>query len=136
MIGYLGGRVGALERDTAQRRAIREVINAANGPLGPREILDAARRTVPSMGIATVYRNLKALLQSGWLHVVEAPGEAQRYERAGKEHHHHFSCRSCGRMFEVAGCPEGLTEIVPDGFTLEHHEFFFYGHCEDCTDEG
>ena len=121
-----------MERDTAQRRAIREVIAAADGPLGPREVLDAARCAVPNMGIATVYRNLKTLTESGWLHVVEAPGETQRYERAGKGHHHHFSCRGCGRMFEVNGCPGGLAEILPEGFTLEDHEFFLYGRCTDC----
>lgn len=122
-----------MERDTTQRRAIRAVLKSADGPLTPQDVLAAARSQVPQLGIATVYRSLKALTDEGWLITVDVPGEPQRYEKAGKGHHHHFSCNECGRMFEVNGCPEDLKELVPDGFAMEGHEVFIYGLCEACN---
>ena len=123
-----------MERNTTQRRAIREILSDADRPLTPQEVLEGARRTVPQMGLATVYRTVKALIDEGWLEAVEMPGEPQRYERAGKEHHHHFNCTKCGRTFEMEGCPEGLETMVPGGFTMETHEVFIYGLCDECND--
>ena len=108
-------------------------MTVAGRPLTPREVLDKAHGHVPNMGIATVYRTVKALMEEGWLSAVEMPGQPQRYERAGKEHHHHFNCNRCGRTFEMDGCPGGLDSMVPDGFKMETHEVFIYGLCEECN---
>ena len=121
-----------MQRDTAQRRAIRKAFSALNRPLSPQEILEAAQVQVPNMGLATVYRTVKSLTESRDLIVVDVPGEPQRYELAGKEHHHHFSCRQCGRMFEMDGCPGDLERLVPRGFTMEDHEVYIYGRCREC----
>ena len=122
-----------MERDTTQRRAIRKVLTVAGRPLTPREVLDEARGQVPNIGIATVYRTVKALMEEGWLSAVELPGQPQRYEQAGKEHHHQFNCNRGGRTFEMDGCPGGLDRMVPDGFKMETHEVFIYGLCEECN---
>lgn len=102
-------------------------------PLTPHEILGKAQAEVPNLGMATVYRTLKGLIDDGEIIGVDIPGEPQRYERAGKEHHHHFSCRGCGRMFEMDGCPKGLDLLVPNGFVMEDHEVFIYGRCAECS---
>lgn len=125
-----------MERDTSQRRAIRHVLTVANRPLTPREVLEDARVRVPNMGMATVYRTVKALTEEGWLAPVEMPGQPQRYERAGKGHHHHFNCNRCGRTFEMDGCPDGLEVMVPPGFTMHGHEVFIYGLCGECNESG
>ncbi len=91
---------------------------------------------VPGIGIATVYRNVKALLEEGWLHEVELPGEPSRYEVAGKDHHHHFRCRRCDRVFDIHGCPGNLAAMTPQGFEVEAHEIVLYGRCDDCTGDG
>lgn len=122
-----------MERDTAQRRAIRQVFLDTPRPLGPREVLELAQDRVRSLGIATVYRTVKALVAEGWLVAVELPGEPPRYERAGKQHHHHFVCRSCDRVFEVHGCPGDLSAGVPSGFRLQAHEVVLYGVCAACA---
>jgi Fur family ferric uptake transcriptional regulator len=122
-----------MQRDTRQRRAIREAFEAFGHPLSPREVLEFAQQGVPGLGIATVYRNVKALQDEGWLVPVELPGEPPRYEVAGKGHHHHFHCRICDRVYEVEGCPGNIQAITPDGFQLERHEFVLYGLCEACA---
>lgn len=122
-----------MERDTQQRRAIRTAIEQADRPLSPREVLDASKTLSPGLGIATVYRTLKSWLESGWLQQVDLPGEPPRYELHGKQHHHHFHCRQCDRVYELEGCPEGLRTLTPVGFSLEAHELVLYGRCASCA---
>ena len=122
-----------MERNTRQRGAIRRAFQRANRPLGTGEVLDLARAEVGGLGIATVYRNIRTLVDEGWLAVVELPGEVPRYEVNGKHHHHHFRCRNCDRVYEVAGCVAALSEIVPTGFTMEDHDLVLYGQCAGCS---
>jgi len=122
-----------MQRETKQRRAIREALESAGHPLSPRELHEAAQDRVEGIGIATIYRNLKALQDDGFLVPVELPGEPPRYEIAGKGHHHHFHCRQCDRVFEVEGCPGNLKAVTPAGFKLERHEFVLYGLCQYCV---
>ena len=124
-----------MQRQTRQRDAIRAALASAGRPLGPQEVLAAAGGLHPGLGIATVYRTLKALTEEGWLRVVELPGTAARYEVAGKSHHHHFHCRSCDGVFEVEACPAGIRGLLPGGFRLEAHEIILYGRCAGCEEE-
>lgn len=122
-----------MSKNTAQRRAIQATFDRTEHPLTPAEVLDLAQRDVPAMGIATVYRALKELVQDGAVAGVELPGQATRYERAGKKHHHHFHCRACGGVFEAEGCTATLHKLLPRGFTLEDHDVVLYGRCSACA---
>lgn len=122
-----------MERSTRQRRAIRRVLLETRRPLSPREILELARKQVPSLGLATVYRNLRALVEEGAVVPVALPGEPLRYEAAGAGHHHHFLCRGCGRAFELPGCRLRAHLDLPPGFSAEDHEVVVYGRCPDCA---
>lgn len=124
-----------MERTTRQRSAIRAVIDAAGRPLTPQEVLDGAREHVLEIGIATIYRNLKALLDEGVIEVVSLPGENPRYEsmHTAHDHHHHFHCRTCDRVFDVPGCPGSMENLAPGGFVVERHELTLYGTCSDCS---
>ncbi|MEM7235037.1 MAG: transcriptional repressor [Planctomycetota bacterium] len=124
-----------MKRNTKQRDAIRQVFERRIHPLAPQEVLEEAQALSPGLGIATVYRNLKALVDDGWLVPVLVPGEPDRYERAGKRHHHHFRCRDCEGLFDVEGCVSGLEAMLPDGFQLEGHELTLYGRCGGCQGE-
>ncbi len=122
-----------VERDTSQRRAIRQVFREADRPLSTHEVLEAAQRYKSNIGIATVYRTLKLLQDCGWLAVVRLPGEPPRYEVADKPHHHHFHCNRCGLVREVPGSDDLLNALVPPGFVLENHDLVLYGQCEACA---
>lgn len=121
-----------MQRDTRQRKVLRHVLAHADRPLSPHEILEAAKSEMPSLGIATVYRNVKSMVEDGALQTVEIPGEGLRYELAGKGHHHHFYCRVCSRVFEVEGCPGDVKGLAPDHFHVESHLLVLYGLCPTC----
>jgi Fur family ferric uptake transcriptional regulator len=125
-----------MERNTRQRSAIRDAIAQADRPLLPQEVLESAQKDVPGLGIATVYRNLKVLVEEGELQPVNLPGENPRFELVGHQHHHHFQCRQCLRVFDVHACPGDLARMAPQGFTVEDHDLTLYGRCRDCAPAG
>ena len=120
-------------RRTRQRAAIRRAFERAGRPLRPQECHRLAGADVPDLGIATVYRNIRDLVESGWLRVVELPGSPDRYETAAKSHHHHFHCRRCDGVFEVETCPGGFAALAPRGYRVEGHDLILYGVCRSCS---
>ncbi len=123
-----------MQRDTVQRRAIRGALEEAGRPLGALEVLEASKSSAPGLGIATVYRNIKALLKEGVVSAVELPGEPPRYEAAGKDHHHHFRCSRCEKVFELGGaCLPDLKNALPRGFRVTSHEVLVHGVCASCA---
>lgn len=125
-----------MARQTAQRTAIRRVLEEADRPMSPAEVLEAARLIVPQLGLTTVYRTVNSLVETNWLAPVHLPGEATRYECAGKPLHYFFRCRGCGCVFDVPGRQTRLNEVVPPGFVASNHEVFFYGLCKACSVPG
>lgn len=123
----------SVQRNTRQRAAIRNVFLRNERPLTAQEVLDLAQEEVRGMGLATVYRTLKTLVEERWISTVEIPGEAPRYEISGKGHHHHFLCDSCGELYEIKACLNDFAHLTPQGFTLRSHEIFLYGTCSRCA---
>lgn len=119
---------------TKQRQAILECFKREDRPLGVEEILADACKAVPQLNLATVYRNLKLLIDEGLICPVDLPGLKTRYESVGLKHHHHFLCNECDRVFDVKGCPEGISALVPNGFQLTSHAITLEGFCEDCVE--
>lgn len=121
------------KRNTKQKTAIRKAFADAGRPLAPEEVLRSAQQRHPTLGIATVYRNIQALVEEGWLQAVEVPGDSARYEVAGKRHHHHFQCNACGRVYDLEGCTVEGKPKLPRGFRASGHEFYVYGTCAACV---
>jgi Fur family ferric uptake transcriptional regulator len=120
-------------RNTKQKNAIRAAFVETGRPLSPEEVLSYAQRNVMELSIATVYRNLKILVEEKWLTAVLLPGESPRYEISGKAHHHHFWCNDCGKVYELEGCTPRLKPKLPRGFRALHHDLLLYGTCAACV---
>ena len=113
-----------MERSTRQKGPIEAVLEKHKNPLTAPEIQRLAVREVPGLGIATVYRSLKALTKHGRVVAVEIPGQMPRYERANKSHHHHFLCRVCGGVFELEKCLARIKTMAPLRFRGEDTRSF------------
>lgn len=120
-------------RKTRQRDALRETLERSDRPLSVDELFESASKRIGGLGVATVYRAVGALLDSGWLEAVEIPGEPTRYERSDKGHHHHFQCEKCDRVFDVAGCLENVRRLAPPKFRVREHAVTLYGLCAACA---
>jgi len=124
----------AQARNTRQKEAIRSAFLTADRPLSHDEALDLAQQKVDGLSIATVYRNISMLVEENWLTRVEVPGDTTRYEVSGKDHHHHFRCNRCGKLFELPGCSIELKIQLPNGFRTTGHEFYLFGVCDLCDE--
>lgn len=128
---------GVSKRHTKQREAIFDVLSSAPGPLSVPEVLAQAQERLPGLGTATVYRTLKLLQEDGRVRGLTLDGES-RFESSGRGHHHHFSCRVCGGVFDLDLCPVALPAgtVYPGGFVVEAHEVTLYGRCPRCVASG
>jgi Fur family ferric uptake transcriptional regulator len=122
-----------MKRRTTQRTAIEEVLSRHDRPLGVEEILKFGRLAVESLNQATVYRNLKLLVENGAVTVVNHPTLGTLYESTHRGHHHHFHCLGCNRVFELPGCVLREENLVPKGFVVKNHEVFLSGICPSCS---
>ena len=120
-------------RNTRQKQAIRKAFAEAGRPLSPEEALSGAHRHRKRIGIATIYRNIKALVEDGWLVPIDMPDKSTRYELSGKKHHHHFHCSRCDKVYDLEGCVASAKPRLPKGFTPLTHEFYLFGFCAGCT---
>lgn len=122
------------QRQTRQRSAIQNAIEDAPGPVGVRQLLEEAQKVLPGLGIATVYRTVKLLQEQGEIHPVQIDGETL-YESARLGHHHHFSCRVCGQVYDLNHCPLKLSGNEPAlrGYQIESHQVTLYGVCSGCS---
>jgi len=120
-------------RTTKQKQAIEAVFNRSDRPLSVEEVTEAARIDAPSINTATVYRNLKVLVESGSITKISSVQAGTLYEINHSGHHHHFHCKKCGKTFDLPGCPLIHQPSLPEGFTTDSHELFYYGICADCS---
>jgi Fur family ferric uptake transcriptional regulator len=117
---------------TRQRAAILNTLRRADRPLTPQEIREGASQDSAGIGLATVYRALKAFIACNDVLQVEIPGNPPCYEPADRGHHHHAVCEQCRQVFDVHGCVQGLDALVPRNFRVQRHDITLYGVCAEC----
>ncbi|NNM42869.1 MAG: transcriptional repressor [Chlamydiae bacterium] len=121
-----------MKRETRQKQAIAEVFSIEERPLSIQEILEAASKFAPNLSLATVYRNLKILVEQGVIKSVEIPGHASRYERADLEQHSHFFCEKCDKVFDVMYDLLSIPKRLVEQFEVQRHNCILYGCCKSC----
>ncbi len=126
-----------MQRLTAQRQAILDLINASNRHWDADEVVRALADAGASIGIATVYRGLAALDAQGLIDSIQL-ADKKRYERADKAHHDHMICTGCGRIEEFSHeTIEALQQAAAakKGFKLTGHQLVMFGFCSKCAKE-
>jgi Fur family ferric uptake transcriptional regulator len=122
-----------------QRDRIVETFLAMGGHVSVEELVARVRRIDPRISVATVYRTMKLLADSGVAVPRQFGGGQTRYEAAsGKPHHDHLICTVCGEIVEFANERiESLQELVArrHGFAVESHKLELYGRCARCRRE-
>jgi Fur family transcriptional regulator, ferric uptake regulator len=89
------------------------------------------------IGLATIYRTLHVLSQSGSVDVItDIHGGMLFRRRRVSRHHHYLICRTCGLGNEITS-PAFEQQIAAlaatHGFTGIDHRIELFGHCPDCT---
>jgi len=90
---------------THQRRVIYESVMSLDGHPSPEIIYEAVRRKIPSISLATVYKNVRTFLESGMLREVSMHHGSLRVEPNESEHYH-LVCTRCRQITDLG--PESV----------------------------
>ncbi len=88
------------------------------------------------VGIATVYRNLLFLEETGLVLSISLDNSLKRYEINRHKHHDHLVCIHCGKIVEFINQNiEKEQEIIAKkhNFKLLSHTMHLYGECKACS---
>ena len=120
-------------RGSVQRDVIYETLKGTTAHPDVETILAMVKDKLPGVGVATVYRNLRALVAEGKVVTLETSLGSIHYD-ADVTDHAHFVCRRCGRISDLfIGSP--LTETVEkSGYKVEREKSILYGLCPDCVE--
>jgi len=128
---------GTRARGTRQAQALAAALESLPGFCSAQEIHAELRLKGEHVGLATVYRHLQALSEQGSVDAIrDASGETLYRQCGTSVHHHHLTCRNCGRSVEVEGrAVEQWAEKVAAeaGFTDVDHTVELFGLCPQCA---
>ncbi len=96
-------------------------------------IFEKVKESYPTIGIATVYRNLKILLDAKQIFKVDVGDGLDHYDAQIDLVHDHAYCTICGRIDDI-GALSGteITKVAKDEFSVEGYSLVLYGKCKKC----
>ncbi|MCJ8014474.1 transcriptional repressor [Paenibacillus sp. KQZ6P-2] len=124
-------------RITPQRHAILTYLMDSMSHPTADEIYRALEPKFPSMSVATVYNNLKMLIEAGMVHELTYGDNSSRFD-ANVSDHFHVICQKCGRiedfsypsLEDVERTAEEITGFQIQGLRME-----LYGICGSCKNK-
>jgi Fur family ferric uptake transcriptional regulator len=126
-------------KTTRQRNLIIDTFFALGGHRSVEEVWAKVRQVDGRVSVATVYRTMKLLSESGLAHARNFGDGQTRYEAAvGREHHDHLICTRCGAIIEFENDQiERMQDAVArrHGFKVVSHKMELYGLCRNCQRE-
>lgn len=123
-------------RPTRQQAAVAAALERTAEFTSAQSLHARMRSEDESVGLATVYRTLQTLADTGEVDVLRTDDGEAVYRMCSTGHHHHLVCRSCGRTVEIEGpAVESWTEKVASehGFSDVAHTLEIFGTCATCS---
>ena len=123
-----------MQKHSKQRDALIELLKNTKEHPSADALYTQLRKEFPNVSLATVYRNLKLLLEMQEIIKVDVGDEMDHYD-ACPENHSHFVCEQCHSILDVAHPP--LPEIdarisKQEKLQIKGHSLVFYGLCPNC----
>ncbi|MBD2326897.1 Fur family transcriptional regulator [Alkalinema sp. FACHB-956] len=120
-------------RVTPQRFAVyANLLDRCDHPTAE-QVLQDLNQHAPTSSQATVYSSLQALCEVGLVREVLLEEGVCRYD-ANVAPHHHFRCRCCGAIEDIAWDALHSIQIdrVRSGLKVESYEVTLHGVCDHC----
>ncbi|HEX8748135.1 MAG TPA: transcriptional repressor [Pyrinomonadaceae bacterium] len=119
---------------TQQRAAVFDYLRQVEHHPSAEEVYMAVKQKLPKISLATVYKNLEALVNCGAISKLTYGDAAARYD-IRTDHHYHTRCLDCGKIWDLdskAG-PDWLKQIKPQaGFAVKDYRLELLGYCREC----
>ena len=121
----------------SRRDLVLEALRDADTFRSAQQLFSQIRGDGGAIGLATVYRTIAVLAQSGEVDSVRTEtGETVYRACRTVAHHHHLSCRECGRVVELDAqvVESWATEVAArHGFADVDHVVEIVGTCAACS---
>src|ERR1700681_1273056 len=123
-------------KKTSQRALIWGALLGAKGHPSVEEIRDSLLNQGHRIGVATIYRTLKILLQSGYIRQSKLHGMTHYEPVVNQPNHLHFICNVCGSTVEF---PSRKIESLIRRATLQYDfeekysRYAIFGICKTCV---
>ncbi len=125
-------------RGSAKRSIILKAFLAEEGHITAEGLYKKVVKKDPSLGLATVYRNLKLFREAGLARMSRFGKNEAYYEHDYMHgHHDHLVCLSCGSIVEFENPDiEEIQERTAERyqFKITSHRLELYGRCAECGD--
>lgn len=121
-------------RVTPQRYAVYANLSSRCDHPTVEQLLADLNQNFPISSQATVYSSLKALQDVGLVQEVLLEEGVSRFD-ANMDPHHHFQCRSCGAIEDVAweAFPALSLQGLRSGLQPDRYEVTVFGCCDRCS---
>ena len=116
-----------------RQQALLTALKSCGDEMSGQELHRSLDQTV-SMGLATVYRNLRHLQQRGLVRCRHLPTGEALYAPVDRDRHH-LTCVDCGKTQVLDHCPIHGIDIPAESradFELLFHTLEFFGLCSSC----
>lgn len=119
-------------RNTRQKYVILKVIKDNRNHPTIAEICESVQKMDPSIGQATVYRNVKKFLEEGKISQLKTKKGVDRYDYY--QNHIHFECLSCGQVLDIIDdkLSDSLPHFFPKNTDIKSYNLMLEGYCENC----
>ena len=122
---------------TKQRELVLKTLYENEGHFTPEDLYNLIKSQYPNLniGIATVYRTLSLLEDSGIVISLSFGAKGKKYELGLKKHHDHLICTQCGKLIEFYDeTIESQQKVIAHkfNFKMTGHTMNITGICETC----
>ncbi len=121
---------------TRQRAAVYEYLSRVDHHPTAEEVFLNVKRKLPKISLATVYKNLEALVTCESITKLTYGDGSARYD-IRTDHHYHTRCLRCGGVWDLEASQgqAALEKIKPQpGFTVSDFRLELLGYCNDCKE--
>ena len=116
---------------TKQKRLVLDIIESSHKHPTAEEVFFEARQQMPNIALGTVYRNLNALVDEGFVRRITLAWTPDRFDKTNCDHDH-LVCQKCGKPKDVV--LSGIAEEIKknSGDDIVSYELNAYYICEAC----
>lgn len=122
-------------RITETRKAVTRYMIAAKHHPSAEQIYQDLLPLIPGMSLATVYNNLRVLVEAGFVSELKVSNDNTTYFDFLGHEHLNVVCERCGQIADVMEADVSIFKQAAEsntGYKITKEQFLLYGICPSC----
>jgi Fur family ferric uptake transcriptional regulator len=125
-------------RQASSQERILTLLKQLDHEISAQELHIELRHQNQSLGLATIYRTLKALQKEGVIQGRTLNSGESLYSLVATEQQHYLTCVCCSQSIPVEDCPVchmAAAWCKSLSFKVYYHTLEFFGLCSECSQQ-